>query len=131
MSESSGYGSSNSSGNSLTPLGSAPTPVSTSPQATLGQSPNNGYQQQQHHMRQQQHQAVSIFPSFHFHLSFVGRFMCLHFHFPLAIHYLKKSFANFGKARIFLLKEKTAMFAQDKLNFERFALFIWFLTVLS
>ena len=53
MNESSGYGSNNSSGNSLAPLGSAPTPVSTSPQATLGQSPNNGYQQQQHHMRPQ------------------------------------------------------------------------------
>lgn len=62
MSESSGYGS-NSSGNSLTPLGSAPT--STSPQSALGQSPNNGYHLSQHHAHLRQHPAhVSnvIFP---------------------------------------------------------------------
>ena len=75
MSESSGYGSTNSSGNSLTPLGTVPTPTSTSPQATLGQSPaNNGYTQQppsssqpppqQHHMRQQHPAHVSIFSIF-------------------------------------------------------------------
>ena len=79
MSESSGYGSTNSSGNSLTPLGTVPIPTSTSPQATLGQSPaNNGYTQQQppsssapqpppqqqHHMRQQHPAHVSIFSIF-------------------------------------------------------------------
>ena len=52
MTESSGYGSNSST--TLTPLGSGPTP--SSPQSTMGQSPNNGYpphlnQQQQHHLR--------------------------------------------------------------------------------
>ena len=48
MTESSGYGSNSS---TLTPLGSGPTP--SSPQSTMGQSPNNGYHlnQQQHHLR--------------------------------------------------------------------------------
>lgn len=49
MTESSGYDS-NASGNSLTPLGSVPT-TSSSPQSTLGQSPNNGYHLSQHHIR--------------------------------------------------------------------------------
>ena len=47
MTESSGYGSNSST--TLTPLGSGPTP--SSPQSTMGQSPNNGYHLNQLHIR--------------------------------------------------------------------------------